>query len=442
MEGIEEEGSDPPLAPAPTGPSEEYRLRFKRSAPTGVDDLEREMDGENEESNMGSLMDLDLFWTESGQPMLASLTLSDARVVREHVTSPEFFDGEVDSIQFSSKGGHRSVTMTLGGATVLLWEPDEIIDDSTLASLDPKLGFLGMQEEIKNLDDCHTGECLTEPQVSNLKQKHPGVRVIGCSWVSAFKSETRARCRIVAKDLARGSSAKALGFSSPTPSIEGLHLFLTLASNRNYRLLSVDVSHAFTHSPIPKDEWIILKMPLSVSFESGEPVHMLLHRSLNGLRNASAHWMLLLSRTIQSVGLWSDSIEPCIYGGFIRDPKSNEVVGSAMLVAYVDDILIASSSLKAEEIIVKTIGGVVPVKTTGQVHRAEDGGGELTFIGRKISRHPGHSGILLSVADKYLASTYEEFGIASGSSAAPDVAAHLEKTVSDVQAKKPLSPEA
>ena len=104
-------------------------------------------------------------------------------------------------------------------------------------------------------------------------------------------------------------------------------------------------------------------MPLSVSFESGEPVHMLLHRSLNGLRNASAHWMLLLSRTIQSVGLWSDSIEPCIYGGFIRDPKSNEVVGSAMLVAYVDDILIASSSLKAEEIIVKTIGGVVPVKT-------------------------------------------------------------------------------
>ena len=237
--------------------SEEYRLRFKRSAPSSVDDLEREMDGENEESNMGSLMDLDLFWTESGQPMLASLTLSDAILVREHVTSPEFFDGEVDSIQFSSKGGHRSVTMTLGGATVLLWEPDEIIDDSTLASLDPKLGFLGMQEEIKNLDDCHTGECLTEPQVSNLKQKHPGVRVIGCRWVSAFKSETRVRCRIVAKDLARGSSAKALGFSSPTPSIEGLHLFLTLASNRNYRLLSVDVSHAFMHSPIPKDEWIL-----------------------------------------------------------------------------------------------------------------------------------------------------------------------------------------
>ena len=168
-----------------------------------------------------------------------------------------------------------------------------MIDDSTLANLDAKLGFLGMQEEIQNLDACRTGEALTEMQVANLKRKHPELRVIGCRWVSAFKSETRVRCRIVAKDLARGSSAKALGFSSPTPSIEGLHLFLTLVSNRDLRLLSIDVSHAFMHSPIPKGEWIALRLPLSVSFESGDPVHLLLHRSLNGLRNASAHWMML-----------------------------------------------------------------------------------------------------------------------------------------------------
>ena len=51
------------------------------------------------------------------------------------------------------------------------------------------------------------------------------------------------------------------------------------------------------------------------------------------------------------------------------------------------------------------------------------------------------TGILLSVDDQYLAGTYEEFGIKSGSSAAPDVAAHLERTVSDPNAKKPLSAE-
>ena len=439
MEEVEEPDTSAGEVAVP-GPSEEYRQRFKRTAPSELEDLEREI-GEESESNMGSLVDLDLFWAESGQPMLASLTMADAQLVKEAATSPEFYDGEVDSIQFSSKGGHRSKTMSLGGATILLWEPDEVIDDSTLANLDAKLGFLGMQEEIQNLDACRTGEALTEMQVANLKRKHPELRVIGCRWVSAFKSETRVRCRIVAKDLARGSSAKALGFSSPTPSIEGLHLFLTLVSNRDLRLLSIDVSHAFMHSPIPKGEWIALRLPLSVSFESGDPVHLLLHRSLNGLRNATAHWMMLLSKTIQSIGLWSDSIEPCIYGGYIKDEDSGAAAGFAMLVAYVDDILIASSTPKAEEIIKKKIGSVVPVKVTGQVCRSSDGGGELTFIGRKISRHPGHSGILLSVDDQYLAGTYEEFGIKSGSSAAPDVAAHLERTVSDPNAKKPLSAE-
>ena len=130
-------------------------------------------------------MDLDLFWTESGQPMLASLTLADSQLVKEAATSPDFYDGEVDSIQFSSKGGHRSKTMSLGGATILLWEPDEVIDDSTLANLDAKLGFLGMQEEIQNLDACLTGEALTDMQVTNLKRKHPELRVIGCRWVLA-----------------------------------------------------------------------------------------------------------------------------------------------------------------------------------------------------------------------------------------------------------------
>ena len=144
------------------------RQTFKRTAPSELEDLEREI-GEDNEGNVGSLVDLDVFWAESGQPiMLASLTLADAQLVKEAATAPEFYDGEIDSIQFSSKGGHRSKTMSLGGAAILLWEPDEVIDDSTLA----KLGFLGMQEEIQNLDACRTGEALTEMQVANLKRKH------------------------------------------------------------------------------------------------------------------------------------------------------------------------------------------------------------------------------------------------------------------------------
>ncbi len=76
-----------------------------------------------------------------------------------------------------------------------------MIDDSTLATLDAKLGYKGMRDagRNRNLNDCCTGECMTEAQVSNLKQKFPNAGLIACRWVSAFKNESRVRCRIVRK---------------------------------------------------------------------------------------------------------------------------------------------------------------------------------------------------------------------------------------------------
>ena len=59
------------------------------------------------------------------------------------------------------------------------------------------------------------------------------------------------QARIVAKDLNRGVSARKLGISSPTPSVDGLHFVLALAAQRQWQLKGLDVAHAF-NSPIPK----------------------------------------------------------------------------------------------------------------------------------------------------------------------------------------------
>ena len=427
-------------AEAVPGMGDVYRSRFKRGSDTSVQELEQEM--ADERSEMLSEIKPELFWMDSGTPMVTSMFFSlTPHVLSEPITTPEFFDGSLESIQFSSKGGHSSATLTLGGATVLVWAPDEVIDDMSLASLDAALGFEGMKEEVQNLEKCSTGVAMREYEVQAMKGKFPSMRVIGCRWVAALKSSSRVRCRIVAKDLARGTSAKALGYSSPTPSIEALHLLLVLAANRNYHVASIDISHAFMHSPLPSQEKVALRMPLSVSHEDGEPLYLLLKKSLNGLRNASSHWMALLSSTIKSIGLWSDQIEPCVFAGYVMEPNSDQFAGFAMVMAYVDDVLIASSNERTETIVKDTIGGVVPVKSTGKIWPAQDGGGKLVFIGRTISRTPGHATIHLSVSDEYLSSTFSEFGITSGSKAVPDVASHLEKTMTDQLAKQPLSPE-
>ena len=156
------------------------------------------------------------------------------------------------------------------------------------------LGFEGMKEEIGNLEKCGAGKVIGQAEVDALKKKHPLMRVIPSRWVSAYKSETRVRVRIVAKDLNKGISARKLGISSPTPGIEGLHFVFTLAAQRALRLKGFDVSHAFMHSPLPHGLVIVLKLPLSVSMPDGSQAYLLLYKALYGLRDASLHWLNLL----------------------------------------------------------------------------------------------------------------------------------------------------
>ena len=178
----------------------------------------------------------------------------------------------------------------------------------------------------KNASTLETGEAMTENAGASFEEKLANLRVIPCRWVSAFKSESRVRCRIVGKDIRRGTSARSLGFSSPTPSIEALHCVLTLAANRNYRLCSMDVAHAFMHSPFRRGENICLRMPMSISYDDGSMVYLYLHRSLNGLRNASLHWLQLLAETIRSIGLWADEIEPCVH---VTVPSNHIIIESS-----------------------------------------------------------------------------------------------------------------
>ena len=135
------------------------------------------------------------------------------------------------------------------------------------------------------------------------------------------------------------------------------------------------------HSPLKTNVHVVLKMPLSISFPSGEATYYLLEKALNGLRDASLAWLQLLTFTVEHVGLWSDSLEPCVYGGQIG--KDGHELGFCLCVVYVDDILLLSTSKEAEEHVVVTLSSVVPVKTTGEIGEE---GGPLTFIGRVIRR--------------------------------------------------------
>ena len=105
-------------------------------------------------------------------------------------------------------------------------------------------------------------------------------------------------------------------------------------------------------------------------------------------------------------------------------------------MAYVDDILMCSSSKQAEELVVQAISRVVPTKTTGQVLTGAQGGGHLQFIGRLIERPSGEDCLMMSVSATYLDSTFAEFQVVKSSSAVPDFCSFGEdgRSISEAEA--------
>ena len=311
-----------------------------------------------------------------------------------------------------------------------------MIDDSSFMQLNTDLGFEGMKEEIANLEKCGAGKVIGQSEVDALKKKNPSMRVIPSRWVSvsAYKIETRVRVRIVivAKNINKGVSARKLGISSPTPSIEGLHFVLSLASRRALRLKDLDVSHTFMHFPLPHGLVIVLKLPLFVSMMDGSPAYLLLYKALNGLRDTSLHWLNLLSNSIRGIGLVSDEIESCIYQGIVNEE-------TALLVAYVDDLLLCCQTARNEKLVEKAIGKTIPLKEIGVILPAEQGGGALTFIGRRIQRGATDDSLSIGVDPKFLDTTFVEFSMNKVSNTVSDVASVLERALTDKSMQQPLT---
>ena len=343
----------------------------------------------------------------------------------------------VESIAYDGSKGECKV-IDFCGSRVKLWKPSHVISDTTLGELDPEGTFKAMQKECDGLTAVKAGVILSEQKKEEFCKLH-GVKPIACRWVTNEKPESDegVRARIVVKDIARGSAtARSLAISSPTPSVESLRMVLGASCGiwgAEMSLYAIDVSQAFMNSPLRDKERIVLRMPLSISTTSGEPIFLEAHKALNGLRVASLTWSVFLKDIVSKVGLACSTTEPCLYGGVIDGSPT-------LLLCYVDDLLIASSTDKAFHRVFKELSKHVKVRETGRIALGKDGGGSLKFLGRVISRRAGSPSLVMQVDPSYMDAACEEFGIKvpKGVVGRPDIKPNLEATSEE----SPISPEA
>ena len=355
-------------------------------------------------------------------------------IVEEFVESVQFRTSVFQSVEETGW-----VELRMKGRTIHLQRPSFVKDDGASGKpLDADMATEGMVKELRALDNLKVGDPLTKAEADEYC-KERRIKILSTRWVSVGKldGETKrdiVRARVVARDYASGGpSAAELGISSPTSSNEAFRFFVAHVSATGSDIVLADVSTTFLFALVVSPEFVML--PSNIRFEDNSRVYLRLRRALYGLRSASLAWYKHLSELVGKLGLVAADTEKSVFAGeYEFDGKLFWVV----LLAYVDDLMIACKNTGAALDLISKLGESVKIKVAGVL--SKDKG--VDFLGRRVERDVETGGLLVSLPQSYFASAYESFGIEKRTSTPPDLRKILDDGLDKPEMQKALTPEA
>ena len=118
-------------------------------------------------------------------------------------------------------------------------------------------------------------------------------------------------------------------------------------------------------------------LPSNIRFGDNSRVYLRLRKALYGLRSASLAWYKRLSELVGKLGLVAADTEKSVFVG------KYEFEGEffwMLLLAYVDDLMVACKNTKAALDLINQLGESVKIKVTGVLSRDK----KIDFLGRRI----------------------------------------------------------
>ncbi|KAL0412930.1 UNVERIFIED_CONTAM: Retrovirus-related Pol polyprotein from transposon TNT 1-94 [Sesamum radiatum] len=187
-----------------------------------------------------------------------------------------------------------------------------------------------MEEEISSLMKNKTWTLVPKPKNTS---------IVDCKWLFKIKQEnesTRYKARLVAKGFTQKEGIDFTEIFSPVVKYTTVRIILALTAHFNWELKQMDVKTAFLHGDL--DETIYMSQPDGFLSDK-HPDHVcLLKKSLYGLKQFLRQWNKKFDMFMQSLSFQRSAFDPCLYFKYYSDIP-------VFLVLYVDDMLIASSSI-------------------------------------------------------------------------------------------------
>ncbi len=252
----------------------------------------------------------------------------------------------------------------------------ELLSQVTTCARDPKTVAEAMSDgcsqfwkdamklEYDSLKKNNTWELVNIPESKN---------IIGSKWVFSTKRHAdgtveKHKARLVAQGCAQKYKVDYSNTYSPVARYSTIRLILALSAQHKLFVNHIDIVAAYLNGEL--EEEVFMRQPEMFVDKANPHKVCKLKKALYGLKQAGREWNRKIDDILRSIGFERSFTDGCVYHRIKAD-------NIAVIVLYVDDMLVACSSEKLIEGIVSDLNANVEAIDRGPIQY---------FLGMEISR--------------------------------------------------------
>lgn len=245
-----------------------------------------------------------------------------------------------------------------------------------------------MQEEMSSLEINNTWDLVRKPEDK---------RVLQNKWVYRIKHEVggskRYKARLVVKGFRQKQGIDYNEIFSPVVKMTSIRVILSLVAVQDMFLEQLDVKTAFLHGDL--EEEIYMSQPEGFEVKDKERMVCRLKRSLYGLKQAPRQWYLKFDQFMQKNNFKRCQSDHCVY---VQRYANGDI---CILTLYVDDMLVAGTSMQRIVDLKKKLASAFEMKDLGEAKK---------LLGMEIRRDRQKKKLWLSQVD-YVEKVLERFSM-------------------------------
>ncbi|PKU78410.1 Retrovirus-related Pol polyprotein from transposon TNT 1-94 [Dendrobium catenatum] len=211
-----------------------------------------------------------------------------------------------------------------------------------------------MKAEFDALQKQHTWTLVPPP---------PNKPILGCKWT--FKTKVlpsgkieRHKARLVALGYNQKYGENYTETFSPVAKMTTIRVLLTVALNRNWPILQLDVSNAFLHGDLPDE--VFMRQPQGFIDPLFPNSVCKLNKSLYGLKQAPRQWFQKLTDFLQTKGFRFSRSDPSLL------IFTKEQITLFFLI-YVDDLLVTGNDQHTIQLLLNDLKAIFALKQLGEI---------------------------------------------------------------------------